>query len=139
MAEKRSREVTFRLNPGFVRTVAEWYSDDQAHLHLAIEDAAKRNPNETPTPAPRQPFPKGRLIRHIRSLLEEAFWASLRTEEGRLHNFAVEYEPQGERDPIVFDKPLPFSSAMLAKIAPALHSDQIIGFGRRRLQQERAS
>lgn len=123
---------TFRLNPGFVRSVAEWYSDDQANLLLAIEDAAKRNPNETPSPAPRQPSPKGRLIRHIRSMLEEAFWASLRTEEGRRHNFALKYGPQSEdapshKDPIVLNEPLSFNSRTLAKLAPALHSTQVIG------------
>lgn len=129
MADKRNRGATFRLNPGFVRTVEETYSAYQANL-LGTEDAAKQDPKEMPTPAPRQPFPKGRLIRHIRSLLEEAFWASLRTEEGQCHNFELEYEPQGEsgyRDPIVFDTPLPFSSATLAKLAPALHSTQVIG------------
>jgi hypothetical protein len=65
-------------------------------------------------------------------LLEESFWASLRTEEGRRHNFELEYGPQGEdepyhKDPIVLSKPLPFDSRTLAKLAPSLHSTQIIG------------
>ena len=65
-------------------------------------------------------------------MLEEAFWASLKTEEGQRNGFALEYGPAGEngalhKDPIVFAEPLPFTSAILAKLAPALHPTQIIG------------
>jgi|GEM_PF-4639853 len=130
MADKVNR--TFRINSGFVKSVAEWYCFDQADLRRATEIWAKRNQSEMPNPGPRQPIPERRITRDIRSILEEAFWASLRTEEDRLHNFALVYQPQGRsgplnRDPVVFEKPKAFDSITLAKIAPALHSTQLIG------------
>lgn len=64
----RSRNSAFRLNADFIRDLAEWFSDDVA-------------PIETSTSGWRLTFPKRRVRQHLRSLLEESFWASLRTEE----------------------------------------------------------
>jgi len=65
-------------------------------------------------------------------LLEESFWASLRTEEGRPHTFELKYGPPGEwnqshKDAVVLDQPIAFNSRNLVKLAPALHRNQVIG------------
>lgn len=116
---RASRNSAFRLNADFIRDLAEWYSDDVT-------------PIESSSSGWRPTFPKRRVMQHVRSLLEESFWASLRTEEGRPHNFELKYGPPGEwnqshRDAIVLDESLPFNSRKLAKLAPALHRNQVIG------------
>jgi hypothetical protein len=55
----------------------------------------------------------------IREMIDAAFWASLRREEGYIPKISLAYMPpeQGER-PLVFERPLPLLPATLAKLAP---------------------
>lgn len=63
---------------------------------------------------------------HFRSLIEEAFWASLEPEEGRHHRFCIAVCPENSvEEPFLFEKPVPFESTNLAKLSPALQADQI--------------
>lgn len=57
----------------------------------------------------------------IRELIDAAFWASLRREEGYEPKISLAYLPP-EQDPqaLVFERPLPLRPTMLAKIAPVV-------------------
>jgi hypothetical protein len=66
---------------------------------------------------PPQPLDPSQLQRFI----ETAFWASLQQEESRFHDFTLLLMPQERmRRHYVFDKPIPFNVANVAKLAPAL-------------------
>jgi hypothetical protein len=117
----------FRIDPGFVSRVIEWYGFEQEKTREAREDWERTHPDGQPAFKSRKAVPSRSIRRHIRSLLEEAFWASLRTEEGRFHGFALEYAPEPSGLPsIAFKESRPFNSRELGKVAPALTSDQII-------------
>lgn len=57
----------------------------------------------------------------IEALIDAAFWASLRREEGQTPRISLAYlPPQRARHPLVFQSHLPLGPAMLAKVAPAV-------------------
>ena len=57
----------------------------------------------------------------FRRFVETAFWASLKQEEGRFHEFSLLVHPLNTYNHrFVFNKPLKFSADHLAKLAPAL-------------------
>jgi len=57
----------------------------------------------------------------IEALIDAAFWASLRREEGQTPRISLAYlPPQHARHPLVFQSQLPLGPAMLAKVAPAV-------------------
>jgi len=77
-----------------------------------------------------KPPSKARMLSHLESIITDCFWASLKTEEGRHHQFRVTYSPpdrSGEREIYIFDQPVPFDAAHLAKLAPAVESIRTIG------------
>lgn len=57
----------------------------------------------------------------IREVIDAAFWASLRREEGYEPKISIAYLPpaQGEQ-PLVFERPLPLHPTTLAKLAPVV-------------------
>ena len=57
----------------------------------------------------------------IEALIDAAFWASLRREEGQTPRISLAYlPPQHARHPLVFQSHLPLAPAVLAKVAPAV-------------------
>lgn len=57
----------------------------------------------------------------VQALVDAAFWASLRREEGRTPRISLAWLSPGDaRHPLVFGEPLPLAPDMLAKIAPAV-------------------
>ena len=72
--------------------------------------------------------PEAHSLDHVKSLIEESFWASLEKEEGRCHNLQLVYCNYDMVDsPFVFDKPIPFDAAQLAKLSPAIPRSAAIG------------
>jgi DNA integrity scanning protein DisA with diadenylate cyclase activity len=64
---------------------------------------------------------------HIRSLIEEAFWASLKRVEGRHHRFCIALcRKDSVHEPFLFKPPVSFDSEYLAKLSPALQAEQIV-------------
>ncbi len=57
----------------------------------------------------------------IEALIDAAFWASLRREEGKTPRVSLALLPPSRaRHPLVFEARLPLGAAMLAKVAPAV-------------------
>lgn len=57
----------------------------------------------------------------IETLIDAAFWASLRREEGRAPQISLAYTPpERAGEPLLFGHPLPPTPAALAKLAPAV-------------------
>jgi hypothetical protein len=57
----------------------------------------------------------------IEEMIDVAFWASLRREEGRSPKISLAFLPQSVAlSALHFARPLPFSPAMLSKVAPAV-------------------
>lgn len=64
-------------------------------------------------------------VSHIHALIDVAFWASLRREEGRHHKFSLTFLPPTQgADSYLFQRPVPFDSDKLAKLSPALHKQR---------------
>ena len=116
---------TFDLNRSFIRKLAELYHEIAIdNFEFAKEDA--RFPDKIS-----KPFSRKRIQGHLRKLLEVSFWASLKTEEGRHHQFAVVYSPPPEpkavsNDYVAFNPRLAFNAELLAKLAPALESTHTV-------------
>jgi hypothetical protein len=57
----------------------------------------------------------------IEAIVDAAFWASLRREEGVLPRISLAFvPPDPASSPLTFERPLPLSAAALAKLAPAV-------------------
>ena len=62
----------------------------------------------------------------IHSMIDAAFWASLRREEGFVPKISLAFLPaQQECSPIVLDRPIPLSPEALARVSPAVESPGI--------------
>lgn len=62
----------------------------------------------------------------LESMINAAFWASLRKEEDRPTRLSMAYlAPTQSRSPFVFERPLPLEPAALAKVAPAVERPHI--------------
>lgn len=60
-------------------------------------------------------------IADIEAMINAAFWASLRREEGYVPTISAAFlDPDGARDPLRFEQPLPFAPDALARLAPAV-------------------
>lgn len=57
----------------------------------------------------------------IEAMVDAAFWASLRREEGYVPKISLAFLSRGEAArPLVFERPMPLSPALLARVAPAV-------------------
>jgi hypothetical protein len=57
----------------------------------------------------------------IADIVDTTFWASLRREEGRSPKISLAYlSPSQAGQPLLFERPLPLTPAMLTKLAPAV-------------------
>jgi hypothetical protein len=60
-------------------------------------------------------------IADIEEMIDAAFWASLRREEGYVPTISAAFlDPDGARDPLRFEQPLPFAPDALAQLSPAV-------------------
>lgn len=84
----------------------------KVHTYFARHQAAA-SPAATLAPVPDEGV--------IRELIDAAFWASLRREEGYEPKISLAYlPPEQDQDALVFERPLPLRPATLAKIAPVV-------------------
>ena len=82
-----------------------------AHFARHIQ-AAQRN-GQTTAPAP--------SVDTVEAIVDAAFWASLRREEGFTPRISLAYlPPEQSPRPLLFERPIPLAPALLAKIAPAV-------------------
>ncbi len=57
----------------------------------------------------------------IEQMVNAAFWTSLRREEGYVPKISLAYlPPDGEADPLIFERPLALTAGTLAKVAPVV-------------------
>jgi len=62
----------------------------------------------------------------IEAIIDAAFWASFRPEEGRFPKISLAYlSPDQTRQPLLFERPLPLTRAVLTKLAPAVERPEI--------------
>lgn len=92
-----ARAVAGQVESHFSRHLAQ--AQQAGELHLA--------------PGPAAPL--------IEVIVDTAFWASLRREEGHAPKISLAYLPATQAgQPLIFEKPLPFTAGMLTKLAPAV-------------------
>lgn len=76
-------------------------------------EVAERRGHERLAPLPR--------VDEIEAIVEAAFWASLRREEGYVPRISIAFlSPDEALHPLVLDRPLPLASAALTRVAPAV-------------------
>src|SRR5438034_7813902 len=82
--------------------------------HFASHIAAARQKEWQPlAPAPD--------ARSIETIIDAAFWASLRREEGYSPKISLAFLPPEEStEPLTFERPLPFTPSNLTRLAPAV-------------------
>ena len=62
----------------------------------------------------------------IEAIIDAAFWASFRPEEGRFPKISLAYlSPDQTRQPLLFERPLPLTRVVLTKLAPAVERPEI--------------
>src|SRR5690349_21763283 len=60
-------------------------------------------------------------IADIEGMIDAAFWASLRREEGYVPKISAAFlSPEATHDPLRFEQPVPFTPDALARLAPAV-------------------
>lgn len=65
-------------------------------------------------------------LQTIESIIDATFWASFRPEEGRFPKISLAYlAPEHTKQPLLFERPLPLTPAMLTKLAPAVERPEI--------------
>jgi hypothetical protein len=91
------------------RSVAPKVSD---HFRRHVEEARRRG--LTPiAPPPAVPV--------VETIIDAAFWASLRREEGYVPTISIAYlPPEGDAHPLLFEAPLPLTPTILSKLAPVV-------------------
>lgn len=62
----------------------------------------------------------------IETIVDATFWASFRPEEGRFPKISLAYlSPLQSKQPLLFERPLPLTTAVLTKLAPAVERPEI--------------
>ena len=62
----------------------------------------------------------------VESIIDATFWASFRPEEGRFPKISLAYLPPEQADkPLLFERPLPLTTAVLVKLAPAVERPEV--------------
>jgi hypothetical protein len=82
-----------------------------AHFARHIDGAQRDGRTTAPAPA----------VATIEKIIDTAFWASLRREEGYMPRISLAYlPPEQSRRPLLFERPIPLAPAFLARVAPAV-------------------
>ena len=93
------------------------------HAYFARQHAEARRDADEATKAPRGVVPDGLTIE---AMINAAFWASLRREEGYVPKISLAYvSPRDAGQPITFARPLPLDPAALSRVAPAVERSGI--------------
>lgn len=62
----------------------------------------------------------------IEAIIDATFWSSFRPEEGRFPKISIAYmPPEHSKQPLMFEQPLPFTPAVLTKLAPGVERPEI--------------
>lgn len=100
----------FALHQDILGKLYESYSESLGGIEW-------RNPASKEPDEPLEPMD----LSQFQTFIETAFWASLQQEESRFHDFTLLLMPKEKmRRHYVFQQPVPFSVANVAKLAPAL-------------------
>src|SRR6184192_2742494 len=84
----------------------------EAHFARHIAEARRRDEQELAHP------PDGRAIE---TMIDAAFWASFRPEEGRFPKISLAFlPPEQAGQPLMFEHRLPVTTGILTKLAPAV-------------------
>ena len=87
--------------------------------HFARHISAARRAGETELASPPD-------LKTIEAIIDATFWASFRPEEGRFPKISLAYlPPEQAENPLLFERPLPLSTAVLGKLAPAVERPEI--------------
>ncbi len=87
--------------------------------HFARHIAEARNRGETEL----APLPDAKTIEAI---IDATLWASFRPEEGSFPKISLAYlAPEHTKQPLLFERPLPLTRAVLTKLAPAVERPEI--------------
>jgi len=82
-----------------------------AHFARHIEAAQRNGQSVAPAPS----------VAAIETIIDAAFWASLRREEGYMPRISLAYLPPEQTPrPLLFERPISLAPAVLAKVAPAV-------------------
>jgi hypothetical protein len=81
--------------------------------HFARHINAAQRDGRTTAPAP--------PVSALEKIIDAAFWASLRREEGYTPRVSLAYlPPEQSRRPLLFERPIPLAPAFLSRVAPAV-------------------
>jgi hypothetical protein len=91
-------------------TVAEHFARHIAHARQTGETELAPSPD----------------VKTIEAIVDATFWASFRPEEGRFPKISLAYlSPEQAGQPLLLARPLPLSTAVLTKLAPAVERPEI--------------
>lgn len=100
------RKTTYQAAQTVAATIVAHFNKQQEQAKLEHDEAVL-------APLPLPDF--------VETILDTAFWASLRQEEGKPTKISIAYLPaQSSPQPLLFQKPLPLSATVLTKIAPGV-------------------
>ena len=89
----------------------------EAHFARHIAAARKAGETELATPPDAET---------IEAIINATFWASFRPEERRFPQISLAYLPPEQAEkPLLFERPLPLSTSVLVKLAPAVERPEI--------------
>src|SRR5215469_9673596 len=81
--------------------------------HFARHINAAQRDGRTTAPAP--------SVSAIEKIIDAAFWASLRREEGYMPRVSLAYlPPEQSPRPLLFERPIPLAPTFLSRVAPAV-------------------
>jgi hypothetical protein len=99
------RQSTYQAAQAVAETVADYFARHLAEARLQGEMELAPEPSAS----------------IIEAIIDAAFWASLRREEGRSPKISLAFLPPAQAgQPILFEKTLPLTPAILTKLAPAV-------------------
>ena len=89
----------------------------EAHFARHISQARKAGETELASPPD---------VKTVEAIIDATFWASFRPEEGRFPKISIAYLPPEQADkPLLFERPLPLTTGVLVKLAPAVERPEV--------------
>src|SRR6266436_559581 len=103
-------KLSFTIDPGFIRKVFERYQ--RALTALPSEWGADDWEDGLPSELQKYFSPKAHCPDHVKSLIDESFWASIEKVEGREHSFELVYCDYDLVDsPFIFSESISFEAS----------------------------
>jgi len=107
-------EHPYRLDAVFVQHLVERLHGVRSTAHNPIPSAPEAPPVFLVS------------VEDVTTLINVAFWASFKKEEGRSVTIAVQYAPPDKAEsPFLFQHPLPYTDEHLSRISPVLHGTTV--------------